>query len=201
MISSAPFCSARSTYRTRRSGVHSTWRMPSATVPVCSCARSPSSRSSTIVCWPVANTVSGILRLVSNVRPDSVTLPRARASLNSSCLLAVRQHDEAALGAGHLDRRVEHHRQHLVEDPARPERAQVLEQGRHLPQLARRRHRALLHRRRLVVDEEDDLGVAGLAEPDLIAVRQHLLAVLFAVDERAEPRLLVADDADCRSRC
>ena len=31
-----------------------------------------------------------------------------------------------------------------------------------------------LDRRRLVVDEEDDLGVAGLAEPNLIAVREHL---------------------------
>ena len=34
---------------------------------------------------------------------------------------------------------------------------------------------ALLDRRRLVVDEEHDLGVAGLAEPDLVAVREHLL--------------------------
>ena len=148
-----------------------------------------------MVCWPVENTVSGILRLVSKVRPDSVTLPRARASLNSSCRVAVGEHDEAALGAGHLDGRVEHHRQHFVEHAARAERAQPFEQRRHLPQLARRRHRAPLDRRRLVVDEEDDLGVAGLAEADLIAVRQHPLAVLLAVDEGAEARLLVADDA------
>ena len=63
--------------------------------------------------------------------------------------------------------------QHVVEHAARSERAQPLEQRRHLPQLGRRRHRALLHRRRFVVDEEDDLGVAGLAEADLIAVREH----------------------------
>ena len=116
--------------------------------------------------------------------------------LELELLLAVRHHDEAALGAGHLDGRVEHHRQHLVEHPARAEGAQVFEQRRHLPQLARRRHRALLHRRRLVVDEEDDLGVPGLPEPNLIAVRQHPFAMLFTVDEGAEPRLLVADDAD-----
>ena len=77
-----------------------------------------------------------------------------------------------------------------------PSARRFFEQGRHLAQLARRRHRAFLHRRRLVVDEEDNLGVPGLPEPNLIAVRQHPFAVLFAVDEGAEPRLLVADDAD-----
>ena len=170
--------------------------MPSATVPVCSSARSPSSRSSTMLCWPVANTRSGIFRLVSNVRPDSVTLPRARASLNSSILLAVRHHDEAALGAGDLDRRIEHHRQHVVEDAAGPERAQPLEQRRHLAQLRRRGDGALFHRRRLVVHEEDDLGVARIPQLDLVAVPEHLLGGdLDAVHVGAEPRLLVADDA------
>ena len=96
---------------------------------------------------------------------------RAR-QLELEHLLAVRQHDEAALGAGDLDRRIEHQRQHFVEHAARPERAQPLEQRRHLAQLGRGGDRALLHRRRFVVDEEDDLGVAGLPQPDLVAVRR-----------------------------
>ena len=76
-----------------------------------------------------------------------------------------------------------------------PSARSAFEQRRHLAQLGRRRDGALLDRRRLVVDEEHDLGVAGLAEPDLIAVREHLLGDPLAVDEGAEPRLLVADDA------
>src|SRR4029077_10301975 len=54
---------------------------------------------------------------------------------------------------------------------------------------------ALLTGRALVVDKEDGLGVAALAEADLIAVRERPLGDALAVDERAEPRLLVANDA------
>ena len=59
-----------------------------------------------------------------------------------------------------------------------PSAAQPFEQRRHLPQLRRGRDGALFHRRRLVVDEEDDLGVAGIPEPDLVAVRQHFSLVI-----------------------
>ena len=132
------------------------------------------------------------MQLVSNVRPDSVTLPRAR-QLELELFLAVGEHDEAALGAGDVDRRVEHEREHFVEHASRPERAQPFEQRRHLPQLGRRRNRAALDRRRFAVDEEHDLGVARLSEANLIAVREHFLARPVAVDVRAEARLLVAD--------
>jgi hypothetical protein len=42
-----------STYRTRRSGTHRTWRMPSAMVPSWAWARSPSCRSVTTLAWPL----------------------------------------------------------------------------------------------------------------------------------------------------
>ena len=53
--------------------------------------------------------------------------PRARASLNASVASALRfgQQDEAALGAGHFERAVEHHRQHFVEHTRRPHGAET----------------------------------------------------------------------------
>ena len=58
--------------------------------------------------------------------------------------LVVRQHDEAALRPGHFDRGIEHEREHLVEDAARAERAQPLEQRCHLAQFGGGRHGAAL---------------------------------------------------------
>jgi hypothetical protein len=81
-------------------------------------------------------------RLVSNVRPDSVILPRACRELERA--FAVGEHDEAALGAGHLDGRIEHEREVVVEHTARAERAKSVEQRRHLPQLGGGVDRALL---------------------------------------------------------
>ena len=62
--------------------------------------------------------------------------------LQFELLLGIGQHDEAALGARHLDRRVEHQGQHFFEHLARPQRTQPLEQRRHVPQFGggRRRH-------------------------------------------------------------
>ena len=74
--------------------------------------------------------------------PGSVTRPlRARQlhlELRAVAVGARRQHDEAALGAGHVDRRVEHEREHLVEHAARAERAQAFEQRRELAQIVDR---------------------------------------------------------------
>src|SRR5207302_3762448 len=127
-------------------------------------------------------------------RPSRQRYLAARArQLELELLLAVGEHAEAALGAGDVDRRVEHGRGTFAEHASRPERAQPFEQRRHLSQLGRRRNRAALDRRRFAVDEEHDLGVARLSEANLIAVREHFLARPVAVDVRAEARLLVAD--------
>ena len=144
---------------------------------------------------------SGILRLVSNVRPDSVTLPRARASLNSSCSSRVGQHDEAALGAGDLDGRIEHQRQHFVEHAARSERAQPFEQRGHLPQLGRRRTSRSSPTDGASSSTKKTMSVSP-AWPRRIAspCDEHLLGRPLAVDEGAEPRLLVAKRARRRSR-
>ncbi len=58
--------------------------MPSATVPMCTLASSPSSRSATMRGSPVRNTSSGIFRLVAKLLPGRVVRPRPRAILNSS---------------------------------------------------------------------------------------------------------------------
>jgi hypothetical protein len=111
-------------------------------------------------------------------------------------LPAFAQHDEAALGAGHLDGRIDDQREDIVENAARAERAQTLEQSRHVADFAHGGDRAPLLRRRVIADEEDDLRVVGLAQLDLVAVREHLLVGPLAVDERAEPRRAVAEAKD-----
>ena len=58
--------------------------------------------------------------------------------MNSSCAVGAGQHDERALGAGDLDRRVEHERQHFLQDAARSQRAEALEQRRDLAQVVAR---------------------------------------------------------------
>ena len=164
-------------------------------------ASSPSSRSARIFGSPVRNTSSGILRLVAKLVPGSVCCRRPRASLNSSSLLGVGQHDEAALGAGDLDRRIEHQRQHVVEHAAAAERAQAVEQRRDLAQVADRGGRRLVLRRAGVGEQEDELGAAGAPEADAIAVRQRPVAGdRLVVDEGAVAGLLVADDEAAAGR-
>src|SRR5207249_4559812 len=75
------------------------------------------------------------------------------------------------------------------------ERPQPFEQRGHLPQLRRGGDGAFFLGVPLFLNVEDNLGIAGLSETDLIAVRQLALRHPFAVDERAEARLLVPDDA------
>ena len=117
------------------------------------------------------NTSSGILRLVSKSVPGSVCWPRPRASLNSSSFSGVRQHDEAALGAGHLDRRIQHERQHVVEHAAAAERAQAVEQRGNLAQVADRASSSPCPRAGAGVGEQEhEFGAAAAAEPDAVAV-------------------------------
>ena len=86
------------------------------------------------------------------------------------------QHDEAALGAGDVDGRVEHQRQHLVEHAARAERAQPFEQRRHLADVAdRRAGRRRARRLPARIGQEHHLGAAAAAELDPVAVRQPML--------------------------
>ena len=94
----------------------------------------------------------------------------------------MREHDEAALGAAHLDRRIQHQREHVVEHPAGSERAQALEQRRDLPKVADGGRRRAVDRRLRVGEQEDHLGPARPAKPDLVAVHEHALGDLFAVD-------------------
>ena len=102
-----------------------------------------------------------------------------------------RQHDEAALRAADLDRRIQHQRQHVVEDPARAERAQAFEQRGDLAQVADRGGRRPVDRRLRIGEQEDHLGAAGAAETDLVAVHQHAFGHLFAVHVGAVARVAV----------
>jgi hypothetical protein len=111
-------------------------------------------------------------------------------------LTAMREHDEAAFGAGNLDRRIEHERQHFIQHTPRAERAQPFEQQRHLAELAGGRNRAALDRRGIGGRGEHDLGVARLSEAQAVARHEHVVGDALAVDEGAEARLLVVQGAD-----
>ena len=87
---------------------------------------------------------------------------------------------------------VEHERKHLVEHPARTERAQAFEQRRQLAQIVHRAGVRSIGMRRAVADEEHHVGAAGTAELDTIAVRQLVLGDGLAVDVGAVSRALVA---------
>src|SRR5207247_1457858 len=67
----------------------------------------------------------------------------ARAGELELQLPLVGEHDEPALRAGDVDGRIEHEREYVFEDAPGSERAQALEQRRHLAQLGRRGDRAL----------------------------------------------------------
>ena len=105
-----------------------------------------------------------------------------------------RQHDEAALGAGDVDRRVEHQRQHFIEHAARAERAQAFEQRRELAQVVDRAGVRSIGVRGPLAGEEHHVGAAGAAELDAIAVRQLVLGDRFAVDVGAIAGSLVFQD-------
>ena len=104
-----------------------------------------------------------------------------------------RQHDEAALGARDFDGRVEHERQHFVEDAARSERAKTLEQRRHLPELHGGGCGAFLRRRRVLAHREHHLDVVRIAKADAVAVHEPAPLDALVVDERAEARLAIVE--------
>ncbi len=102
----------------------------------------------------------------------------------------VRQHDEAALGAGHLDGGVEHERQHLVEHAARAERTKALEQAGQLADVADGGRLMAVGdpRRGHIFDQKHDVGAGGASELNPIAMLERALGDLLAVDERAIAR-------------
>ncbi len=110
-----------------------------------------------------------------------------------------RQHDEAALGAGDLERRVHHQREHFVEHAARAESAQPFEQRGHLAQIADGRRRVAIaggtaRRLRGVLEQEHHLGAAAAAESHEIAVLQRVFGDAFAVDVGAVAAAAIAKD-------
>ena len=101
--------------------------------------------------------------------------------------LRVGQHDESALGTGHLDRRVQHEREHLVQHVAGTERPQAFEQRGHLPQVLDGRVRGATatrwRRGADLVDEKQQFRAAAAAQANAIAVGQWLLDDGLVVDE------------------
>jgi hypothetical protein len=98
-----------------------------------------------------------------------------------------------ALGTRRLDRGVEDHREHFVEDTLSPHRAQRGKQCRHLTELADRARTAVFARPTLV-DEKGQGRVGGVSTLNLIAVRERLFDHSRAVDVGAVLRLAIPDD-------
>ena len=142
--------------------------------------------------WPVRNTSRGIFSLVVNDVPDSVVRPRAAGDLELELPFRVGEHHEPALGLGDVERRIHHQRQHLVEHAARAERAQAVEDRGHLPQVGDVGRGVEESRGLGAVGGEHQLDGVGAAEPDAIAVLEHALGDLLAVDERAVARAAIA---------
>ena len=178
----------------RRSGTHSTLRMPRATVPMCTLARSPSSRSATMRGSPVRKTSSGILRLVAKLPPGIELRPRDRAILNSSSFVGVAASMMNPRSAP-LTSIAESSTSASTSSRTRPE-----------PSARRPSRSAAIWRRSPIAvvvalsmagstvgEEEHHLGAAAAAEPDAVAVHERALGYLLAVDVGAVPRALVAD--------
>ena len=127
--------------------------------------------------------------------PGSVCWRRAARQLELELAVGGRQHDEAALGAGDLDRRIQHQRQHVVEHAAAAERAQAVEQRRDLAQVADRgRGRLVLGRPRVSASRNTSSAPPAAPEPDAVAVRRAAArGDRLAVDVGAVAGLLVAD--------
>ena len=168
--------------------------MPSATVPMCTLARSPSSRSATMRGSPVRNTSSGILRLVAKLPPGSVLRPRARAILNSSSSVGAASMMKPR--SAPLTSIAESSTSASTSSSTRPEPS-----ARSPSSSAAIWRRspiavvvALLDGGRAVGEQEHHLGAAAAAEPDAVAVHERPLGDLLAVDVGAVARALVAEE-------
>ena len=170
MRRSSPFASADSTYCTKFSGTHTTLRMPRATVPMCTSAK------------PAVEQVghdlglAGPEHLFRNLAADGKRavgqrlLVAAAGELELEAVLRSGEHDERALGARNVDRRVEHERQHFLQDATGAEGPEPFEQRGDLPQVvARRRRRRGSRLRGRVGGQEHEVGAAAPAEPNAVA--------------------------------
>ena len=102
----------------------------------------------------------------------------------------IRQHDEAALGAGGVDGRVHHENQHFIEQARRAQSPQSIEQRRQRPEVDDARGVTGVGVGR-VVEQEDHLDAATAAEPDRVAMTERPFRDLIAVDERAAARAAI----------
>ena len=138
-------------------------------------------------------TSSGILRLVAKLLPGERRPPLPASHLELELAGRRRQHDEAALGPAHLDRRIQHEREDVIQYSAGAQGPQPLEQDGNLPEVADCGRRRPLDRRRRIGQEEDHLRAARPAETDPIAVRQRAFGDLLTVHIRAVARVPVAE--------
>ena len=107
--------------------------------------------------------------------------------MNSSSPFAIREHDESALGAGGVDRRVHHEHEHFLEHARRAQPAEPIEQGRQRAKVDDAGRVADMRIGR-IVREKNQLGAAAAAEANLVAMAQRPLGNLLVVDERAASR-------------
>ena len=123
----------------------------------------------------------------------------AAGDLELQLAAGVGQHDEAALGAGDLERRVHHQGQHLVEHAPRAQGAKPFEQRRDLAQVAHRGGRVPIAGRaagrlRGVLQQEHHLGAAAAPQANQIGMLERVLGDAFAVDIRPVAAATVAQD-------
>ena len=120
----------------------------------------------------------------------------AAGDLELEDVVGTREHDEPALGAGHLERRVHHQREHFVQHAARSQRAEAFEQCRHLPEVADGGGRVLVGGLLvlLILEQEHQLRAAAAAEAHEIAVLQRMLGDGLAIDVGAVTGAAVAQD-------
>ena len=116
-------------------------------------------------------------------RPRQLQLQRAAL---------VGEHDEAALRAGGVDGRVEHEREHFIEDAVAAHLAEALEQRGDLPEIADNRcGRAVVDGGRVGEQERQRRADAPALDP--VAMGERPLCHALAIDEGAVAGAAIAD--------
>jgi hypothetical protein len=126
---------------------------------------------------------AGLVHLAWNLRAGgerrarqcNAALPARRLELQLA--VGTRQHDEAALGFRDVERGVEHQREDLFEHPPRSERAQAVENRRHLPEVGIRSDVAQSRnvRARAAIGHEHQLDGVGPAQANAVTVLEGAL--------------------------
>src|SRR5262249_35239944 len=97
-----------------------------------------------------------------------------------------------AIRGREIDGGVEDELEHVIEDAARAQRAQLLEQRGDPPQVRRRYGRGAARGER--IDEKDNLGRTGRAELNPIAALEHAFGDALAVDVGAVARASIVQN-------